>query len=126
MQPNDPYCRIAERGWVEGERAHPAATNLAGGSASLAPLARCAVSDSPLAGGVGVGSGVAAAGPDLGDGPLRQPFRLPPPPAGVGLFDRATDSVLTPACKLRFLDALAGHGNVRVAAARVGVHRSTL
>jgi hypothetical protein len=34
------------------------------------------------------------------------------------------DPVFTPARKLRFLDELARHGNVRVAAARVGVSRS--
>ncbi|HPB20894.1 MAG TPA: hypothetical protein PLL48_01095, partial [Novosphingobium sp.] len=33
---------------------------------------------------------------------------------------------MTPACKARFLDELARHGNVRVAAGRVGVSRSGL
>ena len=36
----------------------------------------------------------------------------------------AADPIFTPARKLRFLDELARHGNVRVAAARVGVSRS--
>lgn len=38
----------------------------------------------------------------------------------------AADPVFTPALKLRFLDELSRHGNVRVAAARVGVSRSGL
>ena len=61
-----------------------------------------------------------------GDAPLRQPFRLPPPPGGEILSEFADDPVLTPERKLRFLDCLAQHGNVRVAAARVGVSRSGL
>ena len=36
----------------------------------------------------------------------------------------AADPIFTPARKLRFLDELARHGNVRVAAARCGVSRS--
>ena len=36
----------------------------------------------------------------------------------------AADPIFTPVRKLRFLDELACHGNVRVAAARVGVSRS--
>ena len=36
----------------------------------------------------------------------------------------APDPIFTPARKLRFLDELARHGNVRVAAARCGVSRS--
>ena len=43
-----------------------------------------------------------------------------------GGFAGAGDPVLTPACKARFLDELARHGNVRVAAGRVGVSRSGL
>ena len=38
----------------------------------------------------------------------------------------SSDPVLTPERKLRFLDELARHGNVRVAAARVGCSRSGL
>ena len=49
----------------------------------------------------------------------------PPPqplPAGEGL----SDPIFTPALKLRFLDELSQHGNVRVAVARIGVSRSGL
>lgn len=46
-----------------------------------------------------------------------------PNPSPEGERPRA-EPVLTPARKLRFLDELARHGNVRVAAARVGVSRS--
>ena len=37
---------------------------------------------------------------------------------------QSADPIFTPALKLRFLDELARHGNVRVAAARCGVSRS--
>ena len=37
---------------------------------------------------------------------------------------KPADPIFTPALKLRFLDELARHGNVRVAAARCGVSRS--
>ena len=46
-----------------------------------------------------------------------------PNPSPEGERPRA-EPVLTPARKRRFLDELARHGNVRVAAARVGVSRS--
>ncbi len=55
-------------------------------------------------------------------------LRLAPPPqplpGGEGLA--VDDPVFTPALKVRFLDELSRHGNVRVAAARVGVSRSGL
>lgn len=74
MAANDPYCRIADCGWVPG-----AVDALAG----------------PALGVVGAGEGAGSA-----------------------------DPVFTPALKLRFLDELSRHGNVRVAAGRVGVSRS--
>lgn len=53
----------------------------------------------------------------------------PPPPTPSceeeGAFQPfSVEPVLTPAIKLRFVDELSRHGNVRVAAARVGVSRS--
>ena len=41
-----------------------------------------------------------------------------------GFGEVAADPIFTPALKLRFLDELSRHGNVRVAAAKVGVSRS--
>ena len=77
--------------------AHPAATSLADGSASLAPLAQGAVFDSPQAGGVGGGPS-----PDL-----------------------APDAVFTRERQAVFLEALAASGAVRSAAARAGVSHQT-
>lgn len=107
------------RGWIPlerdiglpGERAHSAATNHVCGAVNLAPL--------PHAGGVGGGCSASRAGPV----PLHHPADGPPPRCGEELGD---DPVLTPKRKLRFLDELSRHGNVRVAAARVGVSRSGL
>jgi hypothetical protein len=115
MSNNDPYCRIQDRGWIEeGEDAHPAATSSACGEASLAPL--------PHAGGVGggsLGSRVGIVPSTVCDGP--------PPRNGEDFSSSlAADPVFTPALKLRFLDELSQHGNVRVAASRIGVSRSGL
>ena len=70
----------------------------------------------PGAGGLAFAAGVE---------PPRQPL-----PHGEGLLAGqggfADDPVLTPQRKARFLDELSRHGNVRVAAARVGVSRSGL
>ena len=111
MPTNDPDCRIAERGWVLGQGQDERA-----GEGDLAPT--------PLQRrGLGGGASTAAPDPEFLRGEV-----LPPPPTPSseeeGAF--AADPVLTPESKVRFLDALAAHGNVRVAAARVGVHRSTL
>ena len=48
------------------------------------------------------------------------------PQGGETRASFSDDPVLTPERKLRFLDCLSQHGNVRVAAARVGVSRSGL
>ena len=102
MPTNDPYCRIQERGWV-GEGA----------------------SSPPLLQRRGPGGG-GSAGEFYGEGGLPLGVSAPPPTPsseeeGAYLIP---DPIFTPALKLRFLDALAQHGNVRVAAARVGVSRS--
>ncbi|MFM5950687.1 MAG: hypothetical protein ACKOPM_15895 [Novosphingobium sp.] len=55
---------------------------------------------------------------DRSAAPLHQPCR--------GKECSGADPVLTPHRKLRFLDELSQHGNVRVAAARIGVSRSGL
>ncbi|MCC6924542.1 hypothetical protein [Novosphingobium sp.] len=68
--------------------------------------------------------GPAGPGEGLADGPLRQRCALPPPPVGEDHSAAALDPVFTPALKVRFLDELAQHGNVRVAAGRCGVSRS--
>ena len=105
MSNNDPYCRIQERGSLrqaqdEREGCSP-----------------------PLLQRRGSGGGVLAEGVEQ---PAPQRASLPPPPTPSseeeGAF--ASSPIFTPARKLRFLDELARHGNVRVAAARCGVSRS--
>lgn len=101
------------RGWVPVSRD----IGLPGDEASLLPPLEGRVGEVwPGAGGLAFAAGVEPPPQPLphGEGLL----------AGQGGF--ADDPVLTPQRKARFLDELSGHGNVRVAAARVGVSRSGL
>ena len=108
MQHSDPYDRVTGRGWVvSGE-----------GEAEILPgtgrgtIRRMVEGACPTAQHTG-GSAETRAPSTVFDGP--------PPRSGE---DFTPDPVFTPALKLRFLDELSGHGNVRVAAGRVGVSRS--
>ena len=59
--------------------------------------------------------------------PLHHPADGPPPQASLREDSwRHREPVLTPQRKMRFLDELSRHGNVRVAAGRVGVSRSAV
>ena len=107
MQHSDPYDastglstdgEVTGRGWV-----------------ILPETGRGTVED----GGGGVPSNAA-----LAESPLHHASHGPPPRNGEDLTPFTPDPVFTPALKLRFLDELSNHGNVRVAAGRVGVSRS--
>lgn len=102
MPKNDPCCRIQECGW-EGDDA----------------------SSPPLLQRRGTGGG-GSAGAFCGEGGLLDGAAAPPPTPSSkeeGAYV-ASDPIFTPALKLRFLDELSRHGNVRVAAGRCGVSRS--
>ena len=89
---------------LRSDDTHPAVTNLACGSPSLAPLARGAVCDSPpppacAGAGIGVGGGPADAAPD--------------------------PALFTCERQAAFLAALAASGQVRSASAQAGVSHQT-
>ena len=63
-------------------------------------------------------------GGGLDEAPFARNGHHPQTPASEDAGASGADPVFTPERKVRFLDALAAHGNVRVAAARVGLSRS--
>ena len=63
-------------------------------------------------------------GGGLDEAPVARNGHHPHTPASEDAGASGADPVFTPERKVRFLDALAAHGNVRVAAARVGLSRS--
>ena len=114
MPTNDPYCRIQERGWALG----PAQDERVEGETSpKEPFVPSEVEGLPPSEADAPEGGVL--------GCARTGVSTSLDTNGLGL-ELIHDPILTPERKLRFLDCLAQHGNVRVAAARVGCSRSGL